>query len=257
MIPFQPSPCLWGKSAAEDEMVGWHQIQWTWTWANSQDGEGRGAWSLQPLGSQSGVRLSDWTTTLVVTWLFWMWTELPLYERQCIQGRPHRAVSESHLGRPAEQGQWLALHVSLPKSNIDDPVDLQTQMSKKASGRTCVKKVERKEIHWLLLILRTLWCSWRSSPTSWLFNSPATNLTRLMGGGSQLTNEPTVSLVHSRNALNDSCRCHYNSWRQGLHEKTLMALLMLWWVSDQPSWLRMLVSFGFCKHKKHKYSSSQ
>ena len=95
-----------------------------------------------------------------------MWTEFLLYERQCIQGRPHRAVSESHLERPAEQGQWLALPVSLPKSNIDDPVDLQTQMSKKASRRTCVKTVERKEIHWLLLILRTLWCSWRSSPTS-------------------------------------------------------------------------------------------
>ena len=100
-------------------------IQWTWTWANSSRWRGIGRPEvLQSLGSQSRGWLSDWTTTLVVTGLFSMWTKFLLYEGQCTQSRPHRAVSESYTERALEQGQRLTLPVSLPKSNTDVPVDL-------------------------------------------------------------------------------------------------------------------------------------
>ena len=50
------------KGTTEDEMVGWHQTQWTWVWVDF----GTWWWTGRPgmlrfMGSQSWTWLSDWT----------------------------------------------------------------------------------------------------------------------------------------------------------------------------------------------------
>lgn len=125
-------------------------MQSTWTWANSSRWRGIGRpEELQSLGSQSRGWLSDWTTTLVVTWLFWTWTKFLLYEGQCIQSRPHRAVSESYTERPSEQGQRLTPHVSLPKSNTDVLVDLaRTCRPRSPKGHPEGLVWRKRELYW-------------------------------------------------------------------------------------------------------------
>ena len=51
------------KGTTEDEMVGWlHQLDGHWVWANSRSWWGTGKPGvLQSMGSQSWIRLSNWT----------------------------------------------------------------------------------------------------------------------------------------------------------------------------------------------------
>ena len=152
-------------------MVGWYHWFNGWTWANSSRWRGTG-WPevLQPLGSQSQMWLSTWTT-LVENWLFWIWTKFLLYERPCIQAGPTELslwVTQKGLRNrdegshytslcpsqtPMSQWTWLGL------ANPDVQKGIQKDLCEEKES--FIGKTGKKgEIYQLLLILRTLWCSW-------------------------------------------------------------------------------------------------